>query len=317
MADESKKYKLSFAPRCEERKKLGQGGQAVVFKANVQRPGQHDYELCAVKRISNQTLHTLPLESPETLGELLVSLRLLHHEWFVQFFGWYQDKHYFYLTMEYMELGDLEQYIGFKWSEEDAKVVASQILEGVSIMHEHGMIHRDLKPANIFPILLDHTQNTILRIKIGDFGISKLTFGNSTMSSVGTPGHMAPEIQLALPYGKPIDLWAIGCIIYRMTTQAMPFADDEAIKYYYDRQNDKFPRIKELEDIHISQAGIEFLCQLMRGGPEDRFDAKQAMDSDWIRSKRPGFQITRQLTHNITETPAYISQSALPKPKFL
>jgi serine/threonine protein kinase len=65
----------------------------------------------------------------------------------VQFFGWHEDENYIYIAMEDMEFGDLEQHITFKWTEEDTKVVASQLLEGLNFIHRDGIIHRDLKPA--------------------------------------------------------------------------------------------------------------------------------------------------------------------------
>jgi serine/threonine protein kinase len=67
----------------------------------------------------------------------------------VQFLGWYEDDQdsYIYIAMEYMEFGDLENHIKVKWSEGDTKVVARQLLEGLTFMHGHDIIHRDLKPA--------------------------------------------------------------------------------------------------------------------------------------------------------------------------
>lgn len=65
----------------------------------------------------------------------------------MQLFGWYEDEIYVYIVMEYMEHGDLDKHIDFRWKEDDIKVVAVQVLEGLKIMHDDGIIHRDLKPA--------------------------------------------------------------------------------------------------------------------------------------------------------------------------
>ena len=112
----------------------------------------------------------------------------------MQFVAWHTDDNYIYIAMEFIELGDLGRYIDFQWAEADTKVVASQLLAGLRFMHEKEITHRDLKPANIFPILLNDGS---LRIKIGDFGVSKrVSVDSSTvlLTRVGTCEYTAPEV---------------------------------------------------------------------------------------------------------------------------
>ncbi len=93
----------------------------------------------------------------------------------------------------------------------------SQIASGVTYLHDHGIVHRDLKPANIF------TDEGI--VKIGDYGLSKFIScsrrGGQT-ESVGTFHYMAPEIGKG-EYGKEIDIYALGIILYEMATGCVPF----------------------------------------------------------------------------------------------
>jgi serine/threonine protein kinase len=215
-----------------------------------------------------------------------------------------------------MEFGDLETHIGFKWTENDTKVVARQLLEGLKLMHDDGIIHRDLKPAvsiwaplsaaslvlglidcrkcqNIFPVLLD---DRILRTKIGDFGVSKrLSKDSSTVAQtiVGSRGYMAPEADDSDGYTTSVDLWALGCIVYRMVTGGLPFPTFYEVNCYRFGKR-AFPR-QELELVNLSNAGLAFIESLLKPDPEKRTTAELALKSDWITSGPSGFQVTISL----------------------
>ncbi|MCA9230500.1 MAG: serine/threonine-protein kinase [Planctomycetales bacterium] len=91
------------------------------------------------------------------------------------------------------------------------------IATGVAYLHDHGIVHRDLKPANIF---LDEGV-----VKIGDYGLSKFiscSRRSGQTESVGTVHYMAPEIANGR-YGKEIDTYALGIILYEMLTGHVPF----------------------------------------------------------------------------------------------
>ena len=91
------------------------------------------------------------------------------------------------------------------------------LVEGVAYLHDHGIVHRDLKPANLF------MEEGI--VKIGDYGLAKLIHaGQETghSESIGTCHYMAPEIASG-KYHKPIDIYAIGVILYEMLTGRVPF----------------------------------------------------------------------------------------------
>jgi len=91
------------------------------------------------------------------------------------------------------------------------------IAAGVAYLHDHGIVHRDLKPANIF---IDEAV-----VKIGDYGLSKFiscSRRSGQTESVGTVHYMAPEIANGC-YGKEIDTYALGIILYEMLTGHVPF----------------------------------------------------------------------------------------------
>ncbi|MEW4570612.1 serine/threonine-protein kinase [Tautonia sp. JC769] len=99
----------------------------------------------------------------------------------------------------------------------EARMWLKGLVDGVSYLHDHGIVHRDLKPANLF------LEEGV--VKIGDYGLSKFIANSAEAghsASVGTCHYMAPEISTG-KYQKPIDIYAIGIIIFEMLTGRVPF----------------------------------------------------------------------------------------------
>lgn len=106
------------------------------------------------------------------------------------------------------------------------------MLLALEFLHEKEIIYRDLKPENV---LIDKDGY----IKITDFGLSRMNVkSNEAKTICGTPEYLAPEIILKLGYGKAVDWWTLGSIIYEMLVGVPPF-------YTKDRQ-ELFERIKFL-----------------------------------------------------------------------
>ncbi|WP_165070975.1 serine/threonine-protein kinase [Paludisphaera rhizosphaerae] len=96
------------------------------------------------------------------------------------------------------------------------------LIEGVAYLHDHGVVHRDLKPANLF------MEEGV--VKIGDYGLAKLitaSHGSEHSESIGTCHYMAPEIGSG-KYNRPIDVYAVGVILYEMLAGRVPF-DGETV----------------------------------------------------------------------------------------
>lgn len=112
-------------------------------------------------------------------------------------------------------------------TEFECRYYVNQILSGVRYLHERRFIHRDLKLANIF--LTDR-----LKVKIGDFGLATQVFyeGELKETSCGTANFLAPEIVNRRGYSYPVDIWAIGCIMYYLLVGTAPFEANDVKSTY-------------------------------------------------------------------------------------
>lgn len=128
------------------------------------------------------------------------------------------------------------------FSEALSRHVIVQVAEGIRYLHEErGVVHRDIKPENLLfdRIPIVPTSNPlhrpydeekedegafrpgiggggIGRVKIADFGLSKIVWDEQTMTPCGTVGYTAPEIVKDERYSKSVDMWALGCVLYTL-----------------------------------------------------------------------------------------------------
>ena len=146
-------------------------------------------------------------------------LRRLHHPNIVRYIDSFltRDRDKLCIVMEYCDGGDLAAQIKAArrtmFSESKILHWFVQIALGVHYMHTNNVLHRDLKTQNIFM-----TGNG--RLVLGDLGISKVLEGTMDFAKtcIGTPYYMSPEIFKNKPYSYKSDVWALGCVLYEMTT---------------------------------------------------------------------------------------------------
>ncbi|SIO56192.1 Serine/threonine protein kinase [Singulisphaera sp. GP187] len=122
------------------------------------------------------------------------------------------------------------------------------LVDGVAYLHDHGIVHRDLKPANMF------MEEGF--VKIGDYGLAKLINASQDTGhseSIGTCHYMAPEIASG-KYQKPIDVYAIGVILYEMLTGRVPF-EGESVGEILMKHLTARPDLKPLAEPYRSIVG--------------------------------------------------------------
>ena len=228
-------------------------------------------------------------------------LRMVSHENIVRYVDFIETNETFYLIMEYIKGYTLRELL-VKYTQKMKKNlpecfvrnIARQICSALEYLHSHSIVHRDLKLENImfeFPKdeeSFDNIENVKGKVKIIDFGFSRISNKEEMMSSVfGTPVTMSPQILESIYTGKlskydyKTDIWSLGIIIYELLFGFLPFKSD-SLKILMDSLEigNYFINIKQ----NVSKEFVEFIQGLIQYEPKNRNDWKIIMNQDFIRT---------------------------------
>jgi serine/threonine-protein kinase MRCK len=153
------------------------------------------------------------------------------HKWITNLHYAFQDDNYLYLVMDYYCGGDLLTLLSKfedKLVENMAKFYIAEMVLALHSLHSLGYVHRDIKPDNI---LLDRRGHIVL----ADFGSCLRLLADGTVRSstaVGTPDYISPEIILGKGHDGSADTWAVGVLIFEITTGVTPFCGREPMDIY-------------------------------------------------------------------------------------
>eukprot|EP00743_Colponemidia_sp_Colp-15_P001942 GILK01002114.1.p1 GENE.GILK01002114.1~~GILK01002114.1.p1 ORF type:complete len:470 (+),score=51.67 GILK01002114.1:200-1609(+) len=262
---------LSIDDLYEIHEMLGSGSFSVVCRGTDRVTGLQ----YAIKIVDKAGL----AEHREHLLTEISILKTIHHPHIVSLKEIFETRTHMYIVMELLSGGQLFDRViqQGSFSEKDAAHIIQTIAGAVDYLHAHSICHRDLKPENL---LYDDSGN----IKIADFGLSRpLSEGQLLVSQCGTPGYIAPEVLAGNGYGKEIDMWSLGVILFILLCGYPPF--------YADTEMETFDLIKacryEFADKFwsgISLQAKDLVSKLLRKNPADRLTASQVLRHPWICS---------------------------------
>ena len=210
---------------------IGRGGFGEVFPCRKRDTGA----VFAMKKLSKRHLKQAHQEA-SAVHERNV-LAEMHSKFVTNLRYAFHDANSLYLVMELMEGGDLSFHlkarentaavaaaggpggVGGKFTEDEARFYAAEIVMGLAHIHSRNMVYRDLKPANVMLDTNGHARLT-------DMGLARNLKRSNPTSACGTPGYMAPEVMReGASYDKAADWWSLGVSLYQMVTGTLPFVD--------------------------------------------------------------------------------------------
>ncbi|KAJ3534760.1 hypothetical protein NM688_g7083 [Phlebia brevispora] len=284
--------------------KMGDGAFSNVYKAIDLRTAQK----VAVKVVRKYELSAS--QRANILKEVQI-MRGINHPSIVKLHSFHESTEHYFLVLELLEGGELfHQIVKLTYfSENLARHVILQVAEGIRYLHEErGVVHRDIKPENLLfdriPIIpakiaapkqFDEDKEDegeflpgvggggIGRVKIADFGLSKVVWDEQTMTPCGTVGYTAPEIVKDERYSKSVDMWALGCVLYTLLCGFPPFYDESINVLTEKVARGHYTFLSPWWDT-ISPSAKDLISHLLCVDPAQRYTIHEFMDHPWCKA---------------------------------
>mmetsp|Transcript_4502 Transcript_4502/g.10849 ORF Transcript_4502/g.10849 Transcript_4502/m.10849 type:complete len:545 (-) Transcript_4502:89-1723(-) len=281
---------------------LGRGSSARVFKALNSETG----EFVAVKQIPSSGMSKDQMSS---LVSEVVLMKLLKHPNIVNYLESITTKDYLYIVLEFVENGSLASILKKfgSFTEQLVSIYIAQVLDGLTYLHEQGVIHRDIKGANVLVTRDGH-------VKLADFGVARLTDEqDKTQSVVGTPYWMAPETIEMSAFTTASDIWSVGCTVLELLTGVPPHFELTQMSAMYHIVNDAHPPLPEglSDDLH------DFLLRCFVKDVHLRARASELSAHPWLTSTlrsqlarcKDVSDLPEFMTHTVDHETSWLSSS--------
>jgi serine/threonine protein kinase len=251
---------------------IGEGSFGKVFQVRKKDTGQI-YAMKVLKK--KKLIEEGEVEHTKTEKNILMNN---HHPFLVNLKFSFQTDLKIYFVIDYVNGGELFFHLKRekRFSEDKVRFYAAEITLALEHLHSLGIIYRDLKPENV---LLESSGH----IRLTDFGLSKaglLGAGKDrTATFCGTPEYLAPEVLLGQPYGKEIDWWSLGTIMFEMFTSLPP--------YYCKNQSQMYHRILHEQPnypSYIPAPARHVISLLLEKDPKKRLDGRGVRKHPFFRS---------------------------------
>jgi len=299
--------------------KMGDGAFSNVYKAVDTEGTAGEVAIKVVRKFEMNSS-----QRANILKEVQI-MRQLDHPNIIKLVEFLESRQYYYIILELAPGGELfHQIVRLTYFSEDlSRHVITQVAEALHYLHEvKGVVHRDIKPENLLfePIPFVASKNPkprspededkvdegefikgvgaggIGRIKVADFGLSKVVWDTQTMTPCGTVGYTAPEIVKDERYSKSVDMWALGCVLYTLLCGFPPFYD-ESIQVLTEKvAKGQYTFLSPWWD-DISKPAQDLVSHLLTVDPKKRYTIQEFLNHPWIRG---------------TEEPTYAALDAPP-----
>lgn len=223
----------------------------------------------------------------------------IDHKNIIKIYDYSYDKDYIYIMTEQCSGGNLYEQnkklkeFDSRFSEIEISKLFKQVLDAVAYLHGKKIIHRDQKPLNII-FSKDYQQSKEIsedqiecideiEVKLADFGTSVIMEESTEIKNrVGTPGFMAPEVQVKSQYNEKCDIWSLGIMLYSLLSGG--------IKPYVGVTKDSGIELAKTERLDFSQLNFEkvseeakdLIRKMLRFRPDDRISSIEAVKHKWF-----------------------------------
>ncbi|XP_034712322.1 calcium/calmodulin-dependent protein kinase type II delta 1 chain isoform X12 [Etheostoma cragini] len=263
-----------FTDEYQLYEELGKGAFSVVRRCMKISIGQ-EY---AAKIINTKKLSARDHQKLEREARIC---RLLKHPNIVRLHDSISEEGFHYLVFDLVTGGELFEDIVAReyYSEADASHCIQQILEAVLHCHQMGVVHRDLKPENL--LLASKLKGAA--VKLADFGLAIEVQGEQQawFGFAGTPGYLSPEVLRKDPYGKPVDMWACGVILYILLVGYPPFWDEDQHRLYQQIKAGAYDFPSPEWDT-VTPEAKDLINKMLTINPAKRVTATDALKHPWI-----------------------------------
>ena len=277
---EKEKEKDDFFKCYKIGKELGKGAFSIVKEAIDLSNGT----VRAVKIIKGKEISTREVAKIER--EARICCKISNHQNIASMIKNYKkDQENYYMVFELITGGELFDDIVKRefYSEEDASKAIRQILSAIKYCHDNNIVHRDLKPENLLLSSKVHPAD----IKVADFGLA-IELEHPTAFSwygfAGTPGYLSPEVIKREAYGKPVDTWAIGVILYILLVGYPPFWDEVQERLYKQIKEGRYDFPKPEWDT-VSKSAKDLIVRMLTVNSYDRISISDSLEHPWVRGK--------------------------------
>jgi cyclin-dependent kinase-like len=286
---------------------VGEGAYGVVLKCRNKENG----EIVAIKKFKESEDDDMVKKS--TLREVKI-LRMLKQDNVVQLREAFRRKGKLYLVFEYVERNLLEvlEEKPSGLDPEDVRNYIYQLCKAIDYCHKNDVIHRDIKPENLLVNKSDRS------LKLCDFGFARLLpqRGGNLTDYVATRWYRSPELLLSCTdYGRPVDIWAIGCILGELTDGQPLFPGESEIDQLFLIQKIlgpltseqmemfqknprfigmRFPEMNRPETLEkkylgkLSKKALSFMKSCLKMDPSDRLTASEALSHPYFEGLGDG-----------------------------